>query len=172
MIEKQFIKLSYGINIKVMYMQWLEKIFNKSVFFVITICLFVSSCRFNTSYNNREADKQDGEELIVEFYELLKNKEYNRTYTFFDKRFFEATDTQKLNEIYDISFEKLGDVESYDIEKWETQAVVGTDPKTNYVFQLNVKRSDFGSKETLTLIKEENEIKIIGYHVDSEGFFK
>uniref|UniRef100_A0A0N4ZEB5 DM10 domain-containing protein n=1 Tax=Parastrongyloides trichosuri TaxID=131310 RepID=A0A0N4ZEB5_PARTI len=79
---------------------------------------------------------------------------------FFDKRFFEVTDTQKLNEIYDISFEKLGDVESYDIEKWETQAIVGTDPKTNYVFILNVKRSNYASKETVMLLKEKDEVKI------------
>lgn len=154
-------------------MQWSKNIFNKSlVFFVITICLFVSSCRFNSSYNNRESDKQDGEKVIVEFYELLKNKDYKQTYTFFDKRFFEVTDTQKLNEIYDISFEKLGDVESYDIEKWETQAIVGTDPKTNYVFLLNVRRSDFASKETITLLKEKGEIKIISYHVNSDGLFR
>lgn len=154
-------------------MQRSKSIFNKSlVFFVITICLFVSSCRFNSTYNNRETDKQNGERVVTAFYELQKSKNYEETYRLFDKRFFEVTDTQKLNEIYDISFEKLGDVESYDIEKWETEAIVGTDPITNYVFLLNVKRSNYASKETVTLIKEKDEIKIISYHVNSDGLFK
>ena len=142
------------------------------IFFVFSISLIFVSCRFNSSYINREEDKRDAEQAIAQFYELLKNQDYKGTYRLFDKRFFEVTDTQKLNEIYDISFEKLGDVESYNIEKWETQAIVGTDPKTNYVFLLNVRRSDFASKETITLLKEKGEIKIMGYHVNSDGFFQ
>lgn len=141
-------------------------------FYIIPICLTLFSCHFNSTYNNREADKQDGEKAIAVFYELLKSKSIEETYRLFDRRFFEVTDTQKLNEIYDISFSKLGNVESYDIEKWETQAVVGTDPKTNYVFLLNVKRSSYVSKETVTLQKENDEIKIISYHVNSDGFLR
>lgn len=141
-------------------------------FYIIPICLTFFSCHFNSTYNNREADKQDGEKAIAVFYELLKSKSIEDTYRLFDRRFFEVTDTQKLNEIYDISFSKLGNVESYDIEKWETQAVVGTDPKTNYVFLLKVRRSSYVSKETVTLQKENDEIKIISYHVNSEGFLR
>jgi len=140
--------------------------------FSIPICFIIAGCHFNSTYNNREVDKQDGEKAVSEFYELLKNKNYKGTYTFFDKRFFEVIDTQKLNEIYEIAFEKLGSVESYDIEQWGTESVVGTDPKTNSQFLCNVKRSNFVSKETITLIKEKGEIKIISYHVNSDGFFR
>jgi hypothetical protein len=140
---------------------------------VLLICLFVVSCRFNSSYINREEDKRDAEQVIAQFYELLKNhQDYKGTYRLFDKRFFEVTDTQKLNEIYDITFEKLGNVENYDIEKWETEAIVGANPKTNYVFLLNVKRSNYTSKEQITLLKEKDDIKVISYHVNSDGLFK
>ncbi|HTO16583.1 MAG TPA: hypothetical protein VLZ83_12490 [Edaphocola sp.] len=102
--------------------------------YTVIICLILMSCRFNSSYINREDDKRDGKQAISQFYELLKNQDYKGTYRLFDKRFFEVTDTQKLNEIYDISFEKLGNVKSYNIEKWETDAFVGANSKTNYVF--------------------------------------
>lgn len=156
-----------------MYIQLSKNISQKLfLFFIIPICLVFSSCRFNSTYNNRETDKQDGEKAVAAFYELLKNKSYKETYRLFDKRFFEVTDTQKLNEIYNIAFEKLGDVESYDIEKWETQAIVGTDSKTSYIFLLNVKRSNYASKETATLLKEREEVKIVSYHVNSDDLFK
>lgn len=149
----------------------LFKTFN-STLPVLLIYLFIVSCRFNSTYNNREEDRQDGEKTIAQFYELLKNQDYKGTYRLFDKRFFEVTDTQKLNEIYDITFEKLGNVERYDIEKWETEAIVGANSKTNYVFLLNVKRSNYVSKETVTLLKEKDGLKIISYHVNSDGLFK
>ena len=142
-----------------------------SIFPVILFLMLVSS-RFNSSYINREEDKRDAEQVIVQFYGLLKNQDYKGTYRLFDKRFIEVTDTQKLNEIYDISFEKLGNVESYNIEKWETEAIVGANSKTNYVFLLNVKRSNYASKETVTLLKEKDDIKVISYHVNSDGLFK
>jgi hypothetical protein len=141
-----------------------------SVFPVILFAMLVS-CRFNSSYINREEDKRDGEKAIAEFYELLKNQDYKGTYGLFDKRFFEVTDTQKLNEIYYISYEKLGSVESYNIEKWETEAIVGANPKTNYAFLLNVKRSNYVSLETVTLLKEKDGLNIVGYHVNSDGLF-
>lgn len=145
---------------------------SSNILSMVFICLLILGCHFNSVYNNRETDKQDGEKAVVAFYELIKSRSYEETYMLFDKSFFEVTDTQKLNEIYDISFKKLGNVESYRIEKWETQAVVGTSPKTNYVFQLNVKRSHYLSQETVILLKEKDDIKIVSYHVNSDGFFK
>jgi len=141
------------------------------IFFVFSISLIFVSCRFNSSYINREEDRQDGEQAIADFYELLKNQDYKGTYGLFDKRFFEGTDTQKLNEIYYISYEKLGSVERYNIEKWETEAIVGANPKTNYAFLLNVKRSNYVSLETVTLLKGKDGLKIVGYHVNSDGLF-
>jgi hypothetical protein len=62
---------------------------------------------------------------------LIKNRRYKETLVLFDKRFFEVTDTQKLMEIYSISFEKLGGIENFDVEKCETQAVLGTNSGVN-----------------------------------------
>lgn len=151
----------------------MDRIINRLItIFIVPVCFLVTSCHFNSTYYNREADKKEGEKAVAQFYELLKNKDYKGTYKFFDRRFFEVTDTQKLNEIYDIAFEKLGNIESYDIERWETEAIVGTDSRVNYLFLCDVKRLNFASKETITLIKEKDEIKIISYHVNSDGFFR
>jgi len=140
--------------------------------FTALICFSAISCHFNSTYENRDIDKEDGEKIVAQFYESLQSNDYKKTYIFFDKQFFEVTDTQKLNHIYDISFGKLGKIESYNIEEWQTTAIVGTDSKTNYRFVCNVKRSNFMSKETLIFLKESKGIKIISYHVNSEGFFE
>lgn len=141
----------------------------------MAILLFVSaimeSCHLNSTYYNRASEKQEGEKVVAQFYESVKSKNFKETYKLFDRRFFEVTDTQKLNDMYDVSFEKLGNVLSYDIGRWETDATVGTDAKTNYRFLCDVKRTNFASQETITLVKEKGEIKIIGYHLNSDGFF-
>lgn len=141
-------------------------------FFVIVVCLTITGCHFNSTYNNREADKEEGEKVVTQFYELLKSKNYQETYKLFNKKFFDVTDTQKLNYMYDISFEKLGNIERFHIERWETQAIIGTDPQTDYLFLCEVKRTNFVSKETITLTKENDVIKIVGYLVNSDGFFQ
>lgn len=147
---------------------------SKRIFFaeLVVICLILTGCHFNSTFENRESDKKDGEQVIAEFYKLLKHEKYKETYVLFDERFFKVTDTQKLKEIYDISFEKLGNIQSCNIDRWETQAIIGTDSKTNYLFQCDVKRSNYASKETIRLIKDKAGIKILSYHVNSDGLFK
>ncbi len=42
----------------------------------------------------------------------------------------------------------------------------------NYVLYYIVERTKFQSKETITLTAENNQIKILGYNVNSEGMYK
>ncbi|MBL7718441.1 MAG: hypothetical protein JNL72_06375 [Flavipsychrobacter sp.] len=152
---------------------YIRRLFISLFFIAISqTCLFISSCHFNSSYINREEDRKDGEEIIDKFYGLLINENYKESYKLFDKRFFEVTDTQKLNNIYNLAFNDLGKVESYSIEKWETEDIVGTDARIKYLFQCSVKRSNFASKETLMLIKEKDGIKIISYNVNADTLSK
>lgn len=141
------------------------------VILALGIFLSISACHFNSSFNNRLEDKHEGEQVVEQFYESLKRNDFRNSYSFFSSNFFEVTDSQKLAYIFSITVEKLGKLESFSIDHWETEAVVGTDPGTNYLFVCEVKRSKFLSKETIRLSKKDGKVKIVGYQVNSDGFF-
>ncbi len=137
----------------------------------ILIGFSLTSCHFNTTYSNREEDKKDAEKITSQFYDLVKQNDYTKTYKLFSEKFFAITDTVKLNNIFRTTVEKLGAIESMTLDKWETNVVKGTDEKSDYALQYIVKHKRFDSKETFTLTKENGEIKIIGYNINSDGFF-
>jgi len=142
-------------------------------YIIISICLFFSiGCHFNSTYDNLEKDRKSAEVITNKFYSLLKDRNYTATYQLFSEQFFAATDTQKLNNIYEVTYEKLGPIDSISLEKWQTQDIRGTDSRTDYAFLYKVKHKNYNSEESIVLTKENGAIKIIGYHVNSDGFFQ
>lgn len=142
------------------------------LFVTIAGCIGMTSCHVNSTYQNRDEDRREGEKVISELYDFIEKGNYDEAYKLFDKKFFDVTDTQKLNRIFEVSQNRLGKIKSYTLENWQTEAIVGTDPKTNYFFVCIVKRSNFDSKETVILEKVKSTIKILGYNVNSDGFFE
>ena len=137
------------------------------------ICsLTLIGCSINSTYYNRENDREDGVKVVVKFYHLLGDMKYQETYQLFDESFFKVTDTQTLRKLYDITFDKLGKPEGCDLQKWKTQAIVGSNPQTDYEFVCIVKRSKYPSRETITLKKVNEEIKIVRYSVNSDQLLK
>lgn len=95
------------------------------IFFSLTL-LF--SCHFNATYNNRVEDKDDAQKVTNAFYHLLRNGEYNDTYILFSKKFFQLTDTSKLGNLYQITYNKLGAIDYINLDHWQTQVVKGNNP--------------------------------------------
>jgi len=139
-------------------------------FLITSVSYLFFSCRFNSTFINREQDKDDAEKITNQFYDFLKANEYSKTYSLFSNSFFEVTDTTKLKNMYTTMHEKLGFIENISLDKWETKIVRGTDAKSIYVLQYFVKRKNFDSRETITLTKENEQIEIYGYKVNSDGF--
>jgi len=106
------------------------------------------------------------------FYDLIKKGDYAKTYVLFSDKFFAVTDTSKLNNLLKAIDDKLGSIENTQLEKWETQVITGTDENSTYALQYVVKHKKFESKEFFTMVKEDGQIKIIGYNVNSDGFFE
>jgi len=133
--------------------------------------LALSSCHFNSSYVNREEDKADGEKVTRKLYDLLKGKRYTEAYSLFSPEFYKVTDTGKLRDMFIASEEKLGSVQSLTLENWNTVSVKGTDNRSEYRYVYTVRRANYASKEDISLRKEDGDIKILGYQVNSDGFF-
>jgi hypothetical protein len=140
---------------------------------LVTTLLFATgtSCSFNSQYINREEDKKDGELVASQLYDLLKAKDYEGTTRLFSKKFFEVTEKEKLFTIFSTTNEKLGDLQTTQIETWETRRIEGSNPSANYVFVYKNTYNKFPAKETIRLVREEDgQIRIIAYNINSDGF--
>ena len=137
---------------------------------VFTGFILFIGCNINATYNNRVEDKDDALKVAVAFYNLVQSKDYVNTYPLYSKKFLEVTDMTKMEKMLQAFTEKLGAIDNFRLDHWETQVVTGTNPSSNYALYFVVSRRKFSSRETFILTKEEGEIKINGYQVDSEGF--
>ena len=139
------------------------------LFYFLFLLLF--GCNFNATYNNRVEDKNEAEKVADKFYSLIRKTKYQDTYKLFGKKFFQVTDTSKLDDIFQFTYTKLGAIDNMNLDHWQTQIIKGTNPSSNYALYFLVQREKYLSKETITLDKENDSIKIIGYYVNSDGLF-
>lgn len=137
---------------------------------LLPLLFLCPGCHFNSTFRNREKDKNDAEKVTTAFYELIKQKNYKGTHPFFSDTFFDVTDTSELNKVLRLSAEKLGPIESIQLTKWQTLVVSGTDDRSEYALEYAVKHEHYEATEIFTLIKEKGQIKIQRYRVNSEVF--
>ncbi|MNU17101.1 hypothetical protein D3C71_52810 [compost metagenome] len=138
--------------------------------FLFIFCIVFTSCHFNSTYLNREVDKNEGDKVVLRFYDLLKNRDYNEVYKLFGPQFFEVTDTSQLEKLFNMTVIKLGPIKNMGIDQWKTESITGANTRTEYFYNYKVSRTNFDSKESFILVKENDEIKIVRYNVESKGF--
>ncbi|MGM9477897.1 hypothetical protein ACS5PU_15805 [Pedobacter sp. GSP4] len=137
--------------------------------FALSLLLTLSSCNFNSTYINREEDKKDAEKVADQFYALLQKKEFQKVDPLLSTQFKAVTSAVKLNNYLSGALNKLGEIKSEKLDHWESKVVRGTNSSATYVLYYIVERTKFQSKETVTLAAENNQIKIQGYNVNSDG---
>lgn len=137
----------------------------------IILLMTMASCHFNSQYINREADKNDAEQVTNKFYELLQTKDYEGTIQLFSENFFEVADTGKLFKLLSMTNKKLGTLKTTEIEAWETQCIEGSNPSAKYTLVYKNMYDSFPAIETIILTKEKDgQIKIASYHINSDVF--
>lgn len=137
--------------------------YSKILFIFCSMLLF--SCNINGVYENRESDKKEGEEVTSSFYTYLNAKEYEKTYSLFTKKFFTITDTLKLTNLYRQIDSACGKVQSKGLLQWKTSIVKGSNPSAEYIFLYEVTREKCKSRETISLKKDDQNIRIASYDV-------
>ncbi|UKB83205.1 hypothetical protein LF887_19650 [Chryseobacterium sp. MEBOG06] len=138
-------------------------------FYLFMISLLLMSCSFNQTFKDRESDKDDGEQIPKKFYwELKYGNNQENIYKLFGEKFFEVTDKEKLAKLLDIT-NKIGSVQEYNLVKWETMIVKGSNARSQYFFMYDVKRGTKKTEESFTLEKnKEGDIKIVGYRINQD----
>jgi len=140
---------------------------------IALLSLTLGGCQFNSTRTNMAGDRKDAEKVTDKFHEFIKAKNYDSVYTLFSKRFFAVTPKAKMTEILTATQNKLGDLKSDSLAEWQTRIVEGTNPSSEYVFQYSEHHQKYDAKEQFNLTKEaDGKIRILGYNINSEGFFK
>jgi hypothetical protein len=140
-----------------------------SLFFLFTIVL--AGCVYSMTYNNREQDKADAEKVTTKLFEYLKSKNYDATYSLYSDSLWLNTPKQSIKKIYTYSDDKLGNLQSTSIEKWQTKVITGTKPSGEYEFIYKNKYERDTAQVNVVLVKEhDGKIRIIGYHINSQAF--
>jgi hypothetical protein len=136
--------------------------------YLLIISFLLISCNFNQFYKDRESDKEDGKKIPQKFYwELRYGGNQDDIYKLFDEKFFAVTDQEKLLELINVTQNKIGPVQEYNLVKWETLVVKGSNARSQYLFTYNLKRGTENTDETFTMEKnKDGDIKIVGYRVN------
>lgn len=138
----------------------------KKILLFITLMLLIS-CSFNQTFSNRESDRDDAEKISKKIYwELLQGTNKDKIYELFSDKFFEVTNKDQLDKLISDSQQEYGVIKEYNLEHWETLVVKGSNSKSEYLLTYNVTRESGNTKETFSMLKEDENIKIVGYHIN------
>ena len=141
---------------------------------VLFCAMLVTGCTFNANatFQNEKQEKEKAESVAGNLYMNISNKNFKANQALFSTAFYAVTPKDSLDKMFVKTAETLGDYKDMKLLDWNTSRATGTNPKTEYVLVYEVTYAKFKAKETLSLIKENNKVKITGYFIDSKGFIK
>lgn len=136
------------------------------------LCFLVLACNFNTSvsFTDEKTEKENAESTAALLYLYISQNNYEKVPELFSDSFFKTDSKEKLTQTLIKTNEILGQFQDYRLEQWKTQRTKGSGSKTEYLLIYKVKYSKFEAIEALSLVKEGEFIKIIGYNINSDGF--
>ncbi len=138
-------------------------------FYLLSLFLILTSCNFNTTYSNQESDKKEAEKITNKLYwEIQYGTNEDEIFKLFSDQFFAVTNKNELREIISKSNSKFGAIKEPTLAEWETLVVKGTNARSEYVFIYDVARENTKTKEKISMIKENGNIKVVGYHVNQD----
>lgn len=123
------------------------------------------SCNINGTYENKESDKKDGEQINAAFYKLIQQRKFEKTYSLFTDRFFTITNTSKLATLFIQIYNTCGNIKDFTLLKWKITIVKGSNFISEYVYLYGVNREKCMTKETISLKKENGNVRIMSYDV-------
>lgn len=146
----------------------------KKLIIIYSICLsgLFTSCQFSRQYNNREADKNEAEAIIDNFYQFLGEKNYNAAFSYVNPNLWRSNDSTKMSEFLINLSTFSGGLKERKLDHWETKRVVGYEQYAYYKMYYINKYDNLELKVSMMLQMDTNDgkIKIIGLQYSPEKF--
>jgi len=135
-------------------------------------CLLLVNCRLNGTTINEEYIKEDAVKVSDKLYGYIEKDNYTEADKLFSAQFFKVINKGSLHVFLKKNKELLGGFKSRVLSDWGSRNVVGTNPATECKLVYTSGYTKYNAVETISLIKEGGEMKIVGYHVDSDAYLK
>lgn len=134
----------------------------------------LSSCNFsaNVKKENDVVDKEAAESTVGLFYLYTTNKKYDSIPNLMSNEFYKLVSKEELNTYLLNKEKKLGDFKDFTLKDWKTTRTSGTDSKTEYLLIYDVTYSNAHAEESISLVKENEKVRIFGYNVNSPLLMK
>ena len=135
--------------------------------FIIVLCFFqfIISCKFNgnLTYENEKSEKQDAESVAALLYLYTSREDYNKILEQISDSFFKVS-SRKLTIDYLLDKKiNAGKFKYFTLKNWQTKRTLGDNPKNEYLLIYEVTYTNKKLLETIILVKEKAQIKIISY---------
>ena len=130
------------------------------------ILISMMSCSYDKIYENREEDRQDAQKVTEKFYYFLQQDNTEDAFKLFSNNFFQVTTRDKLSQVINKTQNEYGRIQSDSLYNWRTHITKGSNPVSKYEMTYWVRRETGNTQEVITLQKENDTIKIIGYRID------
>ncbi|UUC44810.1 hypothetical protein [Flavobacterium cerinum] len=139
---------------------------NSIIFIFIVVVL--NSCNFNANIKkeNNIRDKEAAESVVGFLYLYTAKKEFDSIPKLMSQDFYKLVAREDLKSYLISKKEKLGDFKDFTLKDWKTTETSGTNPKTEYLLIYDVTYSNGHAEESISLVKENNKVKIFGYNVN------
>jgi hypothetical protein len=132
----------------------------------IFMLLIVTSCSFNHTYTNRESDVVKAKSFAGNFYQLLKNKDYNQAIALFTlKNTTEAERNEKLGSYFPEMDTKAGPIANIELVSSSSKVTEGDKNIGEYDLVYYVTRGNMSFKDTFKISSENEKFEIVYYNV-------
>ena len=127
-----------------------------------------------------EQAKEQAQRLGDVSFLYRKTNQMDKLLGCYGEEFFEATSQEEWSQFLAGIDRKLGTLESYELQEWETRFQVAKESEnappgqvtTIVLLRYHTKYSKHEADENLTLIRGENDqsFRIVGHHIESKAF--
>jgi hypothetical protein len=127
------------------------------------VCIIVIGCG---------VDKHQADNLVNQYFEAIKENDFNQATSLYSEKFFETTPREKAIQMLNVMQSKYGDLISYKQTKWSIVHSNGDEnhPKGNsYIFQYELIYTKYTVYLDITLFQPDKEstMMIQGYNIKS-----
>ena len=138
-------------------------------YFLFAIIIFSGlNCSKNSTRINSEEDKIAADKIAGAFYEAIRINSLENTLPVLSKDFFLYTSKQDYAAMMENFKAETGNLIRYELGNWDTQTENGKHPTGSYHLQYKVYYEKDTTTEIFNLIKESDDIRIVGYQIKSK----
>ena len=119
------------------------------------------SCTIETTYNNRQKDKQAANSVVEKYYKYMEASQPKHAMELMSEK--NAISIQNLSEIFATTNQELGRLEKFTLDSAKTNVVKGKKNQGRYTLFYTVLRKKYKTNDMFILTLEDSVIKILDY---------